>query len=140
MTCRLARTAGWPPSLPYILSAARITHYLRAILRDKIASFMSRGECERTLQAWLDSYVAGDDEATWADKARRPLREGLVNVEDTPGKPGLYRAVVFLSSAVPARRALRVHARRRRSSAGRDVSDCGPGTSVSTAVRSRRDR
>ena len=34
--------------LPYILAVSRFAHYLKAMMRDKIGSFMSRVECERS--------------------------------------------------------------------------------------------
>ena len=36
--------------LPYILAVSRFAHYLKAMMRDKIGSFMSRTDCERWLQ------------------------------------------------------------------------------------------
>ncbi len=37
-----------------------------------------------------------NDNASYAIKARQPLREARVEVTDVPGRPGTYRAVVFL--------------------------------------------
>jgi type VI secretion system protein ImpC len=81
--------------LQYVLTASRFVHYLRCMTRDKVGSFMSRAECERSLQAWLDRYVL-QGEGTIEQKARYPLAEAVVNVESNPGKPGTYRAVVYL--------------------------------------------
>ncbi len=82
--------------LPYILAMSRFAHYLKAIMRDKIGSFMSRDECQKFLHKWIMQYTIGDDSATQAMKARFPLREAKVEVVDVPGKPGAYRAVCFL--------------------------------------------
>ena len=38
----------------------------------------------------------GDDLASPATKAQRPLREARIDVSEIPGKPGCYRAVAFL--------------------------------------------
>ncbi len=81
--------------LPYIFAVSRFAHYLKAMMRDKIGSFMSRTECERFLNQWIQNYVVtGDAGATI--KAQRPLAEARVDVQEVPGKPGAYRAVAFL--------------------------------------------
>jgi type VI secretion system protein ImpC len=82
--------------LPYILAVSRFAHYLKAMMRDKIGSFMSRAECERFLNDWIMNYVTSDDMAGPIIKARRPLRDARVEVTEVPGKPGAYRAVAFL--------------------------------------------
>ncbi len=82
--------------LPYILAVSRFAHYLKAMMRDKIGSFMSRSQCEQFLNKWIMNYTIGDDNASAANKAKNPLREARVEVVDVPGKPGAYRAVAFL--------------------------------------------
>jgi type VI secretion system protein ImpC len=82
--------------LPYILAVARFAHYLKAMMRDKIGSFMSRTDCERWLNQWIQQYVTPDDTASPAVKAQHPLREARIEVFEVAGKPGVYRAVAFL--------------------------------------------
>ena len=83
--------------LPYILAVSRFAHYLKAMMRDKIGSFMSRAECERFLNDWIMNYVTSDDTAGPDHQgAVSPLREARVEVAEVPGKPGAYRAVAFL--------------------------------------------
>jgi type VI secretion system protein ImpC len=82
--------------LPYILAISRFAHYMKAIMRDKIGSFMSRVDCERFLTKWIMQYVTEDNNASPATKAQYPLREARVDVSEVPGKPGVYRAVAFL--------------------------------------------
>jgi type VI secretion system protein ImpC len=82
--------------LPYIMAVSRFAHYLKAMMRDKIGSFMSREEAERFLNKWITNYVTPDDSASPATKAQRPLREARIDVAEVPGKPGVYRAVAFL--------------------------------------------
>ncbi len=82
--------------LPYILAISRFAHYLKAMMRDKIGSFMSRKECEVFLNQWILQYVVGNDEVAADVKARRPLRDAKIEVMEIPGKPGAYRAVAFL--------------------------------------------
>ena len=82
--------------LPYILAASRFAHYIKSIMRDKIGSFMTRENVEKYLNTWIANYVLLNDNASQASKASYPLREARVDVYDIPGKPGCYRATVFL--------------------------------------------
>jgi type VI secretion system protein ImpC len=82
--------------LPYILAMSRFAHYLKAMMRDKIGSFMTRQDCEKFLNQWISNYVCSDDNASQAAKAKLPLREAAIQVSEIPGKPGAYRAVAFL--------------------------------------------
>jgi type VI secretion system protein ImpC len=82
--------------LPYLMAVSRFAHYLKAMMRDKIGSFMSRVEAEQFLNRWITTYVTPDDNASPSMKARCPLREARIDVSEMPGKPGCYKAVAFL--------------------------------------------
>jgi type VI secretion system protein ImpC len=82
--------------LPYIFAMSRFAHYLKAMMRDKIGSFMSRKDCELFLNQWIQNYVTPDDTASADTKARYPLREARIEVADVPGKPGAYKAIAFM--------------------------------------------
>ena len=82
--------------LQYIFSVCRIAHYLKAMMRDKIGSFASAGNVETFLNAWISQYVLADDSASQEAKAKYPLREASVEVQEVPGRPGVYRAVAFV--------------------------------------------
>jgi type VI secretion system protein ImpC len=82
--------------LPYILAASRFAHYIKVIMRDKVGSFLTRANVESYLNSWIAQYVLLDDSATQQVKASYPLRAAQVKVTDVPGKPGAYRATVFL--------------------------------------------
>jgi type VI secretion system protein ImpC len=82
--------------LPYMLAMSRFAHYLKAMMRDKIGSFMTRQDTEKFLNQWISNYVCADDNASQAAKAKLPLREAAIQVTEVPGKPGAYRAVAFL--------------------------------------------
>jgi type VI secretion system protein ImpC len=82
--------------LPYIFAVSRFAHYLKAMMRDKVGSFMSRSQCETYLNTWISQYIILDDDASADAKASHPLREARIDVVDVPGKPGAYRAVAFL--------------------------------------------
>ena len=82
--------------LQYIFAVSRFAHYLKAMMRDKIGSFMSRKEAELFLNRWINNYVLENDVAPQEQKAKYPLREARIDVAEVPGKPGAYRAVAFL--------------------------------------------
>lgn len=83
--------------IPYIMATSRFAHYMKAIMRDKIGSFMTRNECEQFLNKWISQYVVGNPDSVGQEtKAQYPLSEARVDVEEVPGKPGAYRAVAFL--------------------------------------------
>jgi type VI secretion system protein ImpC len=82
--------------LPYILAMSRFAHYLKAMMRDKLGSTMSRQQAERFLNQWVANYVVADDNATPAAKAAKPLREARIEVMEVPGNAGALRAVAFL--------------------------------------------
>ena len=90
--------------LPYILAMSRFAHYLKAIMRDKIGSFMSRDDCQKFLHKWIMQYTIGDDYATQAMKAKFPLREAKVEVVDVPGKAGRLSRGLLPAAALPTRR------------------------------------
>jgi type VI secretion system protein ImpC len=78
------------------MATSRIAHYLKAICRDKIGSFMTRDDCESFLNDWIMQYVASSDDATQDIKARYPLREARIDVVDDKARPGCYKAVAYL--------------------------------------------
>lgn len=82
--------------LPYILASSRFAHYIKSIMRDKIGSFMTRNDVAIFLNNWIANYVLLNDGAPQAIKAQYPLREARIDVEDVPGKPGSYRAIIYL--------------------------------------------
>jgi type VI secretion system protein ImpC len=78
------------------MACCRFAHYLKAMMRDRIGSFTSKDELQMFFNRWIAQYVTTDDTATQATKAKYPLREARVDVEEVKGKPGVYRAVAFL--------------------------------------------
>ena len=50
--------------MPYIMAVSRFAHYLKAMMRDKIGSFMSRDDAENFLNRWIRNYVVPDDTAS----------------------------------------------------------------------------
>jgi type VI secretion system protein ImpC len=82
--------------LQYIMAVSRFAHYIKAMMRDKIGSFVSRSECEHFLNQWILQYVVTNDDVGQQVKASRPLKEARIEVMEVPGKPGAYKAVAFL--------------------------------------------
>jgi type VI secretion system protein ImpC len=82
--------------MPYIMAASRIAHYLKVIARDKIGSFMERQGMEDFLKRWISQYILLDKNATAEMKAKFPLAECKITVEEIPGKPGAYNAVAMM--------------------------------------------
>ena len=82
--------------LPYMLAMSRFAHYLKAMMRDKLGSTMSRSQADLFLNQWIANYVIADDNASPAAKSEKPLREARIEVMEVPGKPGALRAVAYL--------------------------------------------
>lgn len=82
--------------LPYIMATSRIAHFLKVIARDKVGSFMERQDCEDWLRRWIANYVSSDPHPSDEVKARYPLAEAEIKVEEIPGAPGSYNAVAWL--------------------------------------------
>ncbi len=82
--------------LPYIMAASRLTHYVKCIGRDKIGSFMEASDCQDWLHDWIHNYVTPDPKPDAKQKARYPLAEASVVVEEIPGSPGAYNARIHM--------------------------------------------
>ena len=82
--------------LPYMMATARFAHYLKVIGRDKIGSFMEAPDCEAWLNRWIANYVNSSADAGPEMRARYPLREAKVKVQEIPGRPGSYNAVAWM--------------------------------------------
>jgi len=83
--------------LPYLFAVCRFAHYLKCIVRDKIGSFKERDDMQRWLQKWINNYVeANPASASEIDKARKPLAQAEVVVEEVEGNPGYYTSKFYL--------------------------------------------
>ena len=82
--------------LPYLMATARFAHYLKIMARDKVGSFMEAGDCERWLNNWIQNYVNANADSGQEMKAKYPLAEAAVRVEEVPGSPGTFNAVAHL--------------------------------------------
>jgi type VI secretion system protein ImpC len=82
--------------LQYMIASSRFAHYLKVMMCEYIGSFMSRTDCKKFLNRWISNCVIADGEAKQSAKAKYPLRDARIEVSEIPGKPGAYRAVVFM--------------------------------------------
>jgi len=82
--------------LQYIFAVSRFAHFLKVMLRDKVGSFMSREQCQKFLNDWIQHYVLLDDFASQDAKSKFPLRDAQIEVTEDPAKPGVYRAIARL--------------------------------------------
>ena len=80
----------------YMLNCSRFAHYIKCIMRDKIGTFSTKLEIQAFLNEWIKEYVLSMDEASQEMKAKYPLREASIIVEDVPGVPGTYDSIIFL--------------------------------------------
>lgn len=77
--------------LPYIFIASRMAHYLKVIMNNEIGTYKERSDLQRELDRWISQYVVSMENPDPITRARRPLREAKVVVEDVEGQPGWYR-------------------------------------------------
>jgi type VI secretion system protein ImpC len=83
--------------LPYLFATCRFAHYLKCIVRDKVGSFKERDEMQKWLQKWILQYVDGTpSHSSEETKARKPLADAQVVVEEIEGEPGYYSSKFFL--------------------------------------------
>lgn len=83
--------------LPYLFATTRFAHYLKCIVRDKVGSFSSQTDMQKWLQGWINNYVDGAPTTSSEEtKARKPLADAAVTVEEVEGSPGYYSAKFFL--------------------------------------------
>ncbi len=81
--------------LPYTMLTARFAHYVKAIGRDKIGSYETKGDLQRDLRNWLTRYVSpGKMEGDML--YRFPLSAVDVEVAEIPGSAGAYNAIIQL--------------------------------------------
>src|SRR3954469_14477972 len=81
--------------LPYLFSCCRFAHYLKCMVRDKIGSFKEREDMELWLNKWISQYCC-DSKSAEEVKARFPLAEAKVEVQEVKGNPGYYTSKFWL--------------------------------------------
>lgn len=82
--------------LQYVLCCSRLAHYVKILARNKLGSHLSPMEIQNDIQNWLVDYVTPDARAAPSMKAKYPLREADVEVNEIPGQPGKYMMTIRL--------------------------------------------
>lgn len=81
--------------IPYTMASSRVAHNLKIMGRDLVGSSLTANDIEKVLDKWIRKYVnasaIGND-----SKAKYPLAEAKVNVEEQAGRPGAFSAVAYL--------------------------------------------
>ena len=92
-TAKANLSARLPPMFAY----SRFAHYLKCIVRDKVGTLKEREHMQRWLNEWIMNYVDADSaNSSQETRVRRPLAAAAVTLEDVEGKPGYYRAKLFV--------------------------------------------
>jgi type VI secretion system protein ImpC len=81
--------------LPYLMATCRFAHYLKCMVRDKIGSFKEREDMEAWLNKWISQYCC-DSKSAEEVKARFPLAEARVEVQEVKGNPGYYTSKFWM--------------------------------------------
>ena len=81
--------------LPYLFATCRFAHYLKCMVRDKIGSFKEREDMQEWLNKWISQYCC-DSKASEEMKAKYPLAQAEVKVEEIAGNPGYYTSKFYL--------------------------------------------
>lgn len=82
--------------LPYLFAVSRFAHYVKCIVRDKLGSFESKEDMTKWLSDWSSEYVTTDPNADEDIKARYPLAEAKVSIDDIENQPGYYNVKFYL--------------------------------------------
>jgi type VI secretion system protein ImpC len=82
--------------LPYIMATSRFAHYLKVMARDWIGSFKEAADVENELNRWIKNYVNASETSGQETRAKYPLREAKIVVQEIPGQPGSYNAIAWM--------------------------------------------
>jgi len=81
--------------LPYMFATCRFAHYLKCMVRDKIGAFKEREDMQDWLNKWISQFCC-DSKSAEEVKARYPLAEARVEVQEVKGNPGYYASKFWL--------------------------------------------
>jgi type VI secretion system protein ImpD len=82
--------------LQHVLCGARVSHFIKLMVRDKVGSFIGADKCEDYIRQWLMKYTTGSEDLDWEEQAKYPLKEGYVRVKEHPNKPGHFLCVIHI--------------------------------------------
>ncbi|WP_298225186.1 type VI secretion system contractile sheath large subunit [Acidocella sp.] len=79
-----------------VICVSRFAHYVKIMGRDMTGAFKTAPEVQRRLYDWLMRYTNANTSAGPETMARYPLRDASVQVEEVPGKPGVFTCAIHL--------------------------------------------
>ena len=82
--------------LPYIMATSRFAHYLKVMARDWIGSFKEASDVENRAQPLDQELRQRQRDGRSGNRAKYPLREAKVVVQEIPGQPGSYNAIAWM--------------------------------------------
>ncbi len=82
--------------LQYMLCVSRFAHFLLMMMRDRVGSYLSASDVQRSLNSWIATYCLGSDGATDEMRARFPLRDAGIEVAEIAGRPGALSCTIRL--------------------------------------------
>ena len=82
--------------MQYLLCVSRFAHYIKVMCRDRVGALATTGTTEDFLRRWLISHCVDNDDAADSVKARFPLKQANVEVQEIPGRPGTYSCKLWL--------------------------------------------
>ena len=83
--------------MAYTLSASRIAHYLKCIVRDAVGSTADAGYLQELLKQWLEGYVTTIDSPSDRTLRFYPFKGARVVVEKAEGVVGKFNCLVAVS-------------------------------------------
>ena len=92
-----AAAVGWLHSqLENILAASRFAVYLMSRWLDQPFQLNTLNDKRNFLNKWLDRYCGDETNVSAEEKARRPMREAMADLQKITGQPGVYNCRLFI--------------------------------------------
>lgn len=83
--------------ITYMFAVSRFAHYLKVMVRDMVGQTKEKEQLQQELQSWISKYIDPQpkvsDEIT---KAKKPLADASIKVEEDEENPGYYRTIIKL--------------------------------------------
>ncbi|MBX9700262.1 MAG: type VI secretion system contractile sheath large subunit, partial [Acetobacteraceae bacterium] len=79
-----------------MLCVSRFAHCVKIMGRQMVGSFQTAEDIEGRLQEWLLQFASAGTSASGESGARQPLRNARVEVNELPGKPGVFGCTIHL--------------------------------------------
>jgi type VI secretion system protein ImpC len=81
-------------NMPYLFLVSRLSHYLKVLQREEIGTTKDKNNIQEELEKWINKLVTKASNPNEETKAKYPLREASVFVEDNPDAPGYYQVTM----------------------------------------------